>query len=74
MPATFDSRVVGPGQPTLEMDLVFDPTPRIEAPGDPVEGVVVEPLADLRAAKLTCVLSRSEPRDLVDLLFLDRAG
>ena len=38
------------------------------------EGVQVESLADLRANKLTCVLSRSEPRDLVDLLFLDRAG
>lgn len=24
--------------------------------------------------KLTCLLSRSEPRDLVDLLFLNRAG
>jgi hypothetical protein len=29
---------------------------------------------DLRVNKLTCLLSRSEPRDLVDLLFLDRAG
>ncbi len=35
---------------------------------------MVESLADLRANKLTCILSRSEPRDLVDLLFLDRAG
>ncbi|MBI4509013.1 MAG: nucleotidyl transferase AbiEii/AbiGii toxin family protein [Deltaproteobacteria bacterium] len=40
----------------------------------PIEGIVAESLADLRAAKLTCMLSRSEPRDLVDLLFLDRAG
>ena len=39
-----------------------------------VEGVQVESLLDLRANKLTCILSRSEPRDLVDLLFLDRAG
>jgi hypothetical protein len=31
-------------------------------------------VADLRANKLTCLLSRAEPRDLVDLLFLDRAG
>jgi len=40
----------------------------------PVEGIVVESLSDLRANKLTCILSRSEPRDLVDLYFLDRAG
>src|SRR5262249_3870232 len=31
-------------------------------------------IADLRASKITCILSRSEPRDLVDLLFLERAG
>ena len=31
-------------------------------------------LEDLRASKLTCLLSRSEPRDLVDVLFLERAG
>jgi hypothetical protein len=48
--------------------------PDIEAPPPAVEGVVVESLADLRANKVTCILSRSEPRDLVDLLFLDRAG
>jgi hypothetical protein len=29
---------------------------------------------DLRANKLTCLLSRSEPRDLVDIYFLERAG
>ena len=57
----------------LEVDLVFEATGDLEPPTT-VEGVLVESLADLRAAKLTCVLSRSEPRDLVDLLFLDRAG
>jgi hypothetical protein len=35
---------------------------------------LVESAVDLRAAKLTCLLSRSEPRDLVDILFLERAG
>lgn len=57
----------------LDVDLVFDPVADVGPPDD-VEGVIVESLADLRANKLTCVLSRSEPRDLVDLLFLDRAG
>jgi len=41
---------------------------------DLVEGLEIESMADLRAQKLTCLLFRSEPRDLVDLLFLDRAG
>jgi hypothetical protein len=58
----------------LELDLVHEALPDIEAPPPPVEGVVVESLADLRASKITCLLSRAEPRDLVDLMFLDRAG
>ena len=33
----------------------------------------VESLSDLPANKLTCILSCSEPRDLVDLYFLDRS-
>lgn len=57
----------------VEVDLVHEPLPDVEPPPH-LEGILVESLADLRASKLTCILSRSEPRDLVDLLFLDRAG
>lgn len=59
---------------SLEVDLTLEGTPDVEAPPPPIDGITVESLADLRANKLTCILSRSEPRDLVDLLFLDRAG
>lgn len=58
---------------SVELDLVHESTPDLDTPVS-TDGVVTESLADLRAAKLTCILSRSEPRDLVDLLFLDRAG
>lgn len=58
----------------LELDLVHEALPDLESPPPPIEGVIVESLTDLRASKLTCLLSRAEPRDLVDLLFLDRAG
>ncbi len=61
-------------QGETELDVVHDPVADVERPPPPVEGIVVESLADLRASKLTCILSRSEPRDLVDLCFLDRAG
>jgi hypothetical protein len=57
----------------MELDLVFEPTRDLE-PAASLEGVLVESPTDLRASKLTCILSRSEPRDLVDLLFLERAG
>lgn len=59
---------------TTEFDVVHERMPDIEEPPPPIEGIVVESLTDLRAAKLTCLLSRSEPRDLVDVLFLERAG
>jgi Nucleotidyl transferase AbiEii toxin, Type IV TA system len=62
------------GEVATELDLVHEPQGDVEPPPPPLEGIVVESLADLRAAKLTCILSRSEPRDLVDLYFLDRAG
>lgn len=57
----------------LEMDIVHEGVPDIRPP-DSLEGILVESFEDLRASKLTCILSRSEPRDLVDLLYLDRAG
>ncbi len=59
---------------SIELDVVFDAVPDLEPAPPPIDGVVLESLVDLRANKLTCILSRSEPRDLVDLLFLDWAG
>jgi len=70
---TFVRAVLTGADGEVDIDLVFDAVADVSGP-DSVEGVQVESLADLRANKLTCVLSRSEPRDLVDLLFLDRAG
>lgn len=63
--------VVGGRQ--LRADLVHEPQVDL-GEADVVEGVSVESLADLRASKITCLLSRTEPRDLVDVLFLERAG
>lgn len=59
---------------TCEVDLVHEMVPDVASEQPTLEGVVLESLEDLRANKLTCILSRSEPRDLVDLYFLDRAG
>ncbi len=65
--------VAGAAGGGLDLDVVYEGVPDLEPPVR-LEGVLVESLADLRASKLTCLLSRSEPRDLVDLLMLDRAG
>ena len=70
---TFVRATVTTSSQSLELDAVYEATPPIED-GPTLEGIALESLADLRASKLTCILSRSEPRDLVDLLFLDRAG
>jgi hypothetical protein len=53
----------------MAADLVHEAVPDIEGPPPPIERVIVESLVDLRASKITCLLSRVEPRDLVDLLF-----
>jgi hypothetical protein len=59
---------------SVEVDVVHEPVADLAEPPPPIEGIVIESLTDLRANKLTCILSRSEPRDLVDLYFLDQAG
>lgn len=71
---TFARYVISAMGSEVELDLVEELVPDIEPQPSVVDGIAVESLADLRASKLTCLLSRSEPRDLVDLLFLDRAG
>jgi hypothetical protein len=58
---------------TLELDVVHEALVDLDDPML-VESILVESFRDLRAAKLTCILSRSEPRDLIDLMFLERAG
>lgn len=57
----------------LELDVVHEVLPDLDEPLV-LESVVMESFRDLRASKLTCMLSRSEPRDLVDVMFLERAG
>lgn len=68
------AQIVDSNGSRIEADIVHEPIADIATPPPPLEGVVIESLTDLRASKLTCILSRSEPRDLVDLYFLDRAG
>jgi predicted nucleotidyltransferase component of viral defense system len=61
------------GAQRFDVDLVLESTEPL-APSETIEAIRLMSLDDLRASKITCLLSRSEPRDLVDVLFLDRAG
>jgi Nucleotidyl transferase AbiEii toxin, Type IV TA system len=70
---TFVRAELSLGEQKIDVDLAVDATPEL-APPELLDGVRVLSLEDLRASKLTCLLSRSEPRDLVDVLFLERAG
>jgi hypothetical protein len=70
---TFVRATLDFGSQKVDVDLAVDETPEL-APPARVDGVEVLSLEDLRASKLTCLISRSEPRDLVDVLFLERAG
>lgn len=65
------ARLELPGE-VLDLDLVHEALPDLAQPDD-VESVLVESERDMHASKLTCLLSRSEPRDLVDVMFLERA-
>jgi len=70
---SFVRAVLTLGSTQTSLDIAHEPSRPLE-PRDTIAGITVDSLADLRASKLTCLLSRSEPRDLVDLYFLDRAA
>ncbi len=56
------------------VDLVRDRVPQIYADKLDRDGILVDPPAEILANKLCTLLSRCEVRDLVDVLFLERAG
>lgn len=62
------------GNVPLRVDVAQDAAPRLARDPADVDGIKVESLRDQRANKLTAVLGRSAPRDLVDLFFLSKAG
>jgi hypothetical protein len=62
------------GDEGVVVDLVRDRAPQIYAEKLDRDGVLVDPPAEILANKLCTILSRGEVRDLVDVLFLERAG
>jgi len=62
------------GGETVRVDLVLDMTERVGPPPSDLDGFPVDPAAEILANKLCAILGRSEPRDLVDLFFLEKTG
>lgn len=62
------------GDDTVVVDAVHDPTPQRIASKPRVGSIRVDPPEEILANKLTAVVGRMEERDLVDILFLERAG
>ena len=62
------------GDEGVVVDLVRDRAPQIFAEKLDRDGVLVDPPGEILANKLCTLLSRGEVRDLVDVLFLERAG
>jgi hypothetical protein len=69
----FKRLVLGRGDEGLVVDLVKDPAPATSAPIE-VGQIVVDSPAEIMANKLTAIVGRAEERDLVDVMFLERAG
>lgn len=59
---------------TVRVDLVLDTTERVGPPPADTDGLPLDPPEEILANKLCAILGRSEPRDLVDLFCLDKAG
>ena len=70
----FRRYVVSRGDESVVVDLVWERVP--SAYPDKVEtaGVRVDPIEEILVNKLTTVVSRSEERDIVDLLILEQRG
>ncbi len=56
------------------IDVVVDRAPQIDPVKEEIDGVLVDTLREIVANKLTTLLSRSEPKDVVDLYFLQELG
>lgn len=66
--------VVTRGTEAVVVDLVWERVPSAFPDKHERAGIRIDPIEEILINKLTAVLSRAEERDVVDLLFLERAG
>lgn len=70
----FRRHVVSRGAEAVVVDLVWERVPSAYPEKAELAGIRIDPVEEILINKLTTVVSRAEERDLVDLLFLERAG
>jgi len=58
----------------VRVDLVLETAERVGPPPTERDGLSLDPPEEILANKLCAILGRSEPRDLVDLFYLEKAG
>ncbi|HSR99991.1 MAG TPA: nucleotidyl transferase AbiEii/AbiGii toxin family protein, partial [Kofleriaceae bacterium] len=70
----FKRLVLTRGVDALVIDLVKDAGSQLHPDKLERDGVVMDPADEILANKLTALVGRAEERDLVDVMFLERAG
>jgi len=62
------------GDGSLKVDLVHETVAQVRTEKPRFDGAVIDSVEDIAANKFCAIVGRSEIRDYVDLVFLDRAG
>jgi len=70
----FRRYVASRGDQQVVLDLVLDPVAQIDPAKLVIDGIRVDTLREIAVNKVCAMLGRWEPRDLVDLFFITRAG
>jgi hypothetical protein len=70
----FKRVVLTRGDEGLVIDLVKDTGPQLHLDKLERDRIVIDPADEILANKLTAVVGRAEERDLIDVMFLERAG
>jgi len=70
----FQRHLLTRGEESIVLDLILERTVQIHPEKSEKDGIRLDPPEEILANKLTSLVSRAEERDLVDVMYLERAG
>jgi predicted nucleotidyltransferase component of viral defense system len=70
----FKRLVLTRGDEGVVIDIVKDTSPQLHADKLERDNIVIDPADEILANKLAALVGRAEERDLIDVMFLERAG